>query len=61
MSGGAPGRRRVAALALEHVRPVDARRPHADEHLALPGLGVGALLHHEAAVLDGHGAHGREI
>ena len=47
------GRRRVAALALEHVGAVEARRPHADEQLALAGLGVGALLDDELAVLDG--------
>src|SRR5262249_10924712 len=31
-------RRRIAALALEHVRPVDAGRRHLDQHFACLGL-----------------------
>ena len=57
MSGGEPGRRGIAALALQHVGAVEAGGPDADQHLAGPGLGVRALLHDQPPVLDRHRAH----
>ena len=54
MSGGEPGRRRVGALALEHVGAVQPRGAHADQHLAAAGLRVGALLDDQRSVLDGY-------
>ena len=54
---GRAGRSGIGAAPLEHVRAVDARAAHAHEQLAVPGLGVRALLDHELRVLDGDGAH----
>ena len=59
--GGGAGRRRVGAPPLEHVRAVQAGGADANEHLALAGLGIGAVLHHELPVLDGHCTHRRGI
>ena len=53
----AAGRRRVATAALEHVGAVDARRAHADEHLAGARLGIGMLLDENLAVADRGGTH----
>ena len=59
--GRGAGRRRVGAPPLEHVRPVQARGAHANQQLALAGLGIGALLHHQLPVLNGYGTHRRGI
>ena len=55
------GRGRVAPAQLHHVGAVDARRAHADEHLAGPGLGVRVLLDEDLAVADRCGAHRRRV
>ena len=57
MSGGAPGGARIGALALEHVGPVQACCADADEKLALAGLRIGTVLHHQRPVLDRYRAH----
>ena len=40
-------RRRILALALHHVGPVDAGGRDLDQHLARSGFGDGALLRHQ--------------
>ena len=50
-----------APRALEHVGAVEPGGPHPHQHLAGAGLGVGALLDHELAVLDRHRTHAGEI
>ena len=55
------GRRRIGALALEHVRAVQARGAHPDQELALARLGIRALFDDEIAVLDGDRPHRRGI
>ena len=40
---GGAGRRRVVALPLQEVGPVDRGGRHVEQHLARPGLGVGDL------------------
>jgi hypothetical protein len=60
--GAGIGRRRIVALALQHVRPVDARRRDANEDLAACRMGRMLFHHHQivrAAVFGepdiGHG------
>ena len=55
--GRRPGRGRVATGELMQVGAVDPGGPHADEHLAVAGLGIGALLDDDLAVCDGRGVH----
>ena len=54
-------RGRIAALELEHVRPVQAGRAHPHQHLSGAGRGVGPLLHHQPPVLDRHRAHAANL
>ena len=54
-------RRRVGALALEHVGAVQPGSPHAHEHLARPGHGVRALLDGDLAVGDHGCPHGAAV
>ena len=44
---GRPGRRRVEALPLQQVGPVEAGGGDVEHHLARPGLGVGDVAHDE--------------
>ena len=60
MSAGDAGRRRVAALALQHVGAVEPGGADADEHLARLGLGIRVLLDGDRLVADGDGSHGRD-
>ena len=57
----AAGRRRIATAALQDVGAVDARRLHADEHLAGARLGVGVLLDENLAVANRGGTHGCRV
>ena len=58
--GRRAGRSRVRAAALEHVGAVEAGGAHADEHLAVPGLGIGMVGDEHLAVADRGGTHGGE-
>src|SRR6478736_11349 len=55
---GPAGRGGVAPVALVQVAAVDAGGPHAQQHLALPGLRVGMVLDQYLAVSDRRGSHG---
>ena len=61
MSGGDAGRRRVAALALEHVGAVEPGGADADEHLAGAGLGIGVLGDQHLAVANRGSLHQRAM
>jgi hypothetical protein len=52
--GRRSGRRRIRALALEHVRPVDPGGAHAHQQLATAGLRVRPLLDEDRSILDGY-------
>ena len=54
-------RRRIGALALQHVGAVQAGGAHADQKLVLAGLRVRAVLDDKLSVLDGYGPHRRGI
>ena len=56
--GGRARRRGVAAGELQHVGAVEPGGAHADEQLAVLGLGIGMLGDLDPAVADGGGSHG---
>ncbi len=60
MSGGEPGGRRIVALHLQHVGPVEAGGADADEDLAGLRTGIGVFFDDDGAVADGYGTHTSE-
>jgi hypothetical protein len=61
MSGRRAGRAGVAALALQDVGAVDARRADADQDLAVPGLRVRVVGNGQRLVCNRRRAHGAAV